>query len=208
MYQHNIINISVCVAVTRGYNQRMSTGLYISLQEYDYMVARGAFDCLHRKIELIRGKIVEMNPAGPVHDDYIEYLMDWSYQSTDRLHIRIRGQSGLNLSGSDSRPEPDLFWVVAKRYLDSHPAEKDTLLVIEVADSSLESDLSIKSTVYAEAAIQEYWVVDVVGRCIHVMREPGNDGRYHVVQIVKSGQTLSPLAQPNAVLVLDDLFAS
>ena len=48
------------------------------------MVARGAFDELNRKIELIRGEIVTMNPAGPVHDDLIEYLREWSAASSDR----------------------------------------------------------------------------------------------------------------------------
>ena len=98
------------------------------------MVDRGAFDELNRKIELIRGEVVEMNPAGPVHDDYIDYLMDWSFRSTDRMQIRVRGQTGINVAESNSRPEPDVFWVVSKRYLDSHPTGKETLLVIEVAD--------------------------------------------------------------------------
>lgn len=169
------------------------------------MVDRGAFDDLDRKIELIRGEIVEMNPAGPVHDDYIDYLMDWSFRSTDRKRIRVRSQTGMNVAESDSRPEPDIFWVVAKRYLDSHPTGKDTLLVIEVADSSLDSNLSTKSIIYAEAEIQEYWVVDVRNRSIHVMRKP-SEGRYHSKQIVRQGETLSPLAQPNALLDVAELF--
>ena len=140
----------------------MSTSLHLSLHEYNRMVDLGAFDELNRKIELIRGEIVEMNPAGPVHDDYIDYLMDWSFRSTDRKRIRVRGQTGVNVAASDSRPEPDVFWVVAKRYLESHPTGQETLLVIEVADSSLETDLKTKSAVYAEAIIQEYWVVDPI----------------------------------------------
>jgi len=184
----------------------MSTSFHLSLHEYNRMVVRGAFDVLNRKIELIRGKLVEMNPAGPVHDDYIDYLMEWSFRSTDRNRIRIRGQTGINIAASDSRPEPDVFWVVAKRYLDSHPTGKDTWLVIEVADSSLESDLTVKTPVYAEAGIQEYWVIDVRNRCIHVMREPNCDGSYHSQRIVRPGETLSPMAQENACLDLVDLF--
>ena len=77
----------------------MSTTLHLSLHEYNRMVDRGAFDELNRKIELIRGEVVEMNPAGPVHDDYIDYLMDWSFRSTDRMQIRVRGQTGINRFG-------------------------------------------------------------------------------------------------------------
>lgn len=52
----------------------MSTGLSLTAEEYDQMVQRGAFDHLNRKIELIRGELREMNPAGPLHDDLITYL--------------------------------------------------------------------------------------------------------------------------------------
>ncbi len=184
----------------------MSISLHLSLHEYNRMVDRGAFNELNRKIELIRGELVEMNPAGPVHDDYIEYLMDWSFRSTDRTRIRVRGQTGINIVESDSRPEPDVFWVNSKRYLTSHPTGKDTLLVIEVSDSSLESDLSTKSAIYAVAAIQEYWVVDVCNRCIHVMREPDGHGIYRLKWAVWRGEILSPIAQPDASLDISDLF--
>lgn len=52
----------------------MSAGLNLTAEEYDQMVLRGAFDHLNRKIELIRGELQEMNPAGPLHDDLITYL--------------------------------------------------------------------------------------------------------------------------------------
>ena len=87
----------------------MSTALRVSLNEFDHMVACGAFDALNRKIELIRGEIVEMNPAGPVHDDLIEYLREWSFRSIDRASLQVRGQTGMSLHQSESRPEPDTF---------------------------------------------------------------------------------------------------
>lgn len=46
--------------------------LHLTLREYDTMVRKGAFDELGRRVELIRGEIVEMNPSGPVHEDRIE----------------------------------------------------------------------------------------------------------------------------------------
>ena len=52
----------------------MSTGLHLKAQEFDRMVERGAFDHLNRKIELIRGELREINPAGRLHDDLITYL--------------------------------------------------------------------------------------------------------------------------------------
>ena len=75
----------------------MSTTLHLSISDYDQMIARGAFDHLNRKIELIRGEIREMNPAGPIHDDLIDYLTHWSYQVINDCDIRIRVQSGYAL---------------------------------------------------------------------------------------------------------------
>ena len=99
----------------------MSTALRLTIDEYDHMVERGAFATINRKVELIRGAIVKINPAGPVHDDLIEYLYDWSVRITERSKIHIRGQTGMSLPELHSRPEPDVFWVKAKRYFKSHP---------------------------------------------------------------------------------------
>jgi Uma2 family endonuclease len=184
----------------------MSQVLHLTLNEYSHMVACGAFDKLDRKIELIRGEIREMNPAGPVHDDLIDYLYDWSVRSTERSKVHVRGQTGMDLPQLESRPEPDVFWVHAKRYLDRHPTGEDTLLAIEVADSSLRSDRTMKAELYAEAGIQEYWVVDVHGQCIYVMRSVAADGHYGWQRTAAVGEEVSPLAQPNAVLNVADLF--
>lgn len=184
----------------------MSTTLHLSLKEYDQMVSRGAFDDLNRKVELIRGEIVAMSPAGPIHDDLIEYLREWSGASIDRSEIQVRGQTGMDLPDLGSRPEPDVFWVTAKRYFDGHPTAKDTLLAIEVADSSLRTDRTTKADLYAEAGIGEYWVVDVQGRCIYVMREIAADNHYGWQRTINIGEELSPLAKPDAVLNVADLF--
>ena len=52
----------------------MSMVLHLTNEEYDRMVTRGAFDHLNRKIELIRGEIREINPAGPMHNDFIAFF--------------------------------------------------------------------------------------------------------------------------------------
>jgi len=180
--------------------------LHLTLTEYNHMVACGAFEAINRKVELIRGEIVEMNPAGPVHDDFITYLNEWSCRAAVGSEIQVRCQTGLELPHLDSCLEPDVFWVKARRYLKSHPTGADTLLAVEVADSSLKSDRTIKADLYAEAGIQEYWVVDVQGKCIYIMREIAADGHYGWQRTAKVGESISPLAQPNAVLNIADLF--
>lgn len=43
----------------------MNTALKLTVGEYDEMVAKGAFDGLSQKVQLIEGEILAMNPAGP-----------------------------------------------------------------------------------------------------------------------------------------------
>lgn len=183
----------------------MSTNLNLTATEYGRMVERGAFDHLNRKIELIYGEIREMSPAGPVHDDLIAFLTDWSVHAIDRERIRVNVQLGLDLSDLQSRPEPDLLWVRAARYRDRHPSAADVKLAIEVSDSSLQADLIEKAGLYAEAGIVEYWIVDAIGQCVHVFRNP-QAGEYAQRSIAKIGELLSPLEPCNNPLDIQDLF--
>jgi Uma2 family endonuclease len=183
----------------------MIQGLHLTLNEYDTMVKLGAFDHVERKIELIRGELTEKNPAGPLHDDFIAYLTTWSAKQIDSSKTLLTSQTGLDLPEVQSRPEPDIFWVNAKRYRDHHPGAIDVQLAIEVADSSLAKDLETKRLLYAEVKIVEYWIVDCRSNCVHVFRDPdGSD--YQTRFVVTARDTLSPLIAPNAKLDLKDLF--
>ncbi len=146
-----------------------------------------------------------MNPAGPVHDDLITYLTNWSVLAASKESILVTSQTGLNLAELNSRPEPDLLWLRRARYRERHPSATDVKLAIEVADGSLLTDLHDKATLYAEAGIIEYWIVDASGFCIHVFRQP-QGATYTDRSIANRGEKLSPLAAKDAVLDLDDLF--
>lgn len=184
----------------------MSTVLKLTTAEYDEMVAKGAFDGLRKRIELINGVIVAMNPAGPVHDDLIGFLNQWSVRNTSPQEVTVRIQCGLSLPELDSRPEPDVLWVKARRYRDRHPTGSDVRLLIEVADSSLKSDRDVKAELYAKAGIVEYWIVNVADEVIHVYRQPADYG-YRMQFTVADDAELTPLAQPTAILKPAELFA-
>jgi hypothetical protein len=46
----------------------------ITIERYDQMIADGEFDGLEERVELIRGELHFMSPAGPYHGDVITYL--------------------------------------------------------------------------------------------------------------------------------------
>jgi len=183
----------------------MSLALKLTVAEYDAMVAKGAFDELNQKIELIYGEIQAMNPAGPVHDYYIDLMTEWSVRSADPERTLVRVQNGLDVPGLESRPEPDIAWVKRQRYVDRHPNPSDAQLVIEVSDSSLSKDRSTKAGLYAKAGIAEYWIVNVAEECIHVFRNPGNDS-YQQLTTFARGESISPQICPTAVLDPRQIF--
>ncbi len=78
------------------------------------------------------------------------------------------------------------------------------VVCIEIADSTLEFDRSQKTLIYAQAGIADYWVLDVVGRQTHVLRQLAPEG-YRSQQIVSVGATLAPIAFTIPVVRVDIL---
>jgi len=106
---------------------------------------------------------------------------------------------------SDSEPEPDLIWVIQGDYSQRHPEPHEVALLVEVAESSLETDRGTKLGIYAEAGIGDYWIVNLIDRQIEVYRNPvGRD--YQEKQAYRGDTLLSPLALPTATLQASVLF--
>lgn len=127
------------------------------------------------------------------------------HSRVDRSLLMITGQCGVDLPEIGSRPEPDVFWVHRRRYRDRHPNAGNIVLAIEEADSSLEYDLGEKAQLYAESGLVEYWVIDAPNHRVHVMREPTGSG-YQSLAVFETGDVVSPLIHPEAILDLQDLF--
>jgi Uma2 family endonuclease len=79
------------------------------------------------------------------------------------------------------------------------------LLVVEVADSTLEFDREAKGVLYARYNLPEYWIMNLREQVLEVYREP-RDGQYASVQTLKRGQKLAPLAGPASPIAVDDLL--
>src|SRR3954463_6286017 len=151
----------------------VSTTTRITLDQYDEMIRRGDF--LPREehhVELIHGEISPMSPINPPHDDTVDELNEWSFESLPRGAARVRIQGSFGIPLLDSAPEPDVAWLRRKDYSTERPLPEDVLLVIEVADSSLARDRGLKAGLYAAAGIADYWIVDIAGRAIEVRRDP------------------------------------
>jgi Uma2 family endonuclease len=171
-------------------------------EEYERLVEEGFFHPEER-IELVEGAIYEMTPQSSYHATGVRAI-DMALRSVFPQGHDIRCQLPLAL-GTDSEPEPDIAVVTGswKDYSRSHPAS--AVLIVEVADSSLLHDRKRKTRLYAREGIAEYWILNLVEGCLEVYRIP-QDGAYTSRAILRAGESVSPLARPDASIPVSDLL--
>ena len=107
----------------------------------------------------------------------------------------------------DSEAQPDIVLLAWRDdfYRHALPGASDVALLIEVADSSLRYDRRVKGLLYAEAGVQDYWIVDLAGDAVEVYRTPGTAGFDRTERLTR-GAILAPLAFPHASLAVADLL--
>ncbi len=140
------------------------------------------------RVELVEGEIVTMSPVGKRHMAAVKRLMDLLFPLQQARKALLQVQDPLRLS-PESEPQPDLALLSYREnfYRDKVPEAEDALLVIEVADTSLDYDLTVKLPLYAKAGIPEVWVVDLVRDRVHVFRKPSGEG-YGERQTLEEGE--------------------
>ena len=163
-----------------------------TVDEY-YEMARVGILKPDERVELLDGEIVKMNAIGSPHAWCVTRLTEIYAPFIGRY--RIRSQNPLQL-GRYGAPEPDFAIVRRDVPEDRHPGPSETLLVIEVADTSLRVDRGIKRTMYARAGIVDYWIVDLNADRIEVYREPARS-RYRSVTLLGRGDSVAPLFAPD-----------
>ncbi|MBD2198275.1 MULTISPECIES: Uma2 family endonuclease [Calothrix] len=175
-----------------------------TIEEYHRMIAAGILD--NRLVELLQGKIIEMSPEGEPH----AYFSSEAGEYLTRLlgdRATIRPAKPITLV-NNSEPEPDIAIVqrLGREYLNHHPYAENIFWLIEYSDSSLEKDLEIKTKIYAEAEIPEYWVVNLRKRQLVVFRDP-QDGEY-ASKSTLTGGTIYPVAFPDIAVAVDLIVSS
>ncbi|NES71769.1 MAG: Uma2 family endonuclease, partial [Okeania sp. SIO2D1] len=177
----------------------------LTVDEYHRMAEVGI---LHpdEKIELIAGQIInKMSPQGSSHAA--------SIRRSDRLFSKLFSE-GVSVQkqlpvilNNFSEPEPDIAVVKADSldYDDDHPTAKDVYLIMEIADTTLKSDLEVKGKEYAKSGIEDYWVLDVNHRQLYVYRQPSQLG-YQQEMILGEEEEIAPLAFPFAKIVVGELL--
>jgi Uma2 family endonuclease len=90
-------------------------------------------------------------------------------------------------------------------YSKHHPGPKDVLLLVEVADASLDYGRQEKLPAYARAGIPEVWIVNLNELTVEIYREPNFTG-YTSKTILRAGDQATPLAFPDVAVNLAELL--
>jgi Uma2 family endonuclease len=159
---------------------------WISADEYERMGQVGIFHPDDR-LELLEGEIYEMSPIGSLHAACVDFLVVLLAGLAQHRFI-VRGQNPIRLDDF-SEPQPDVALLRWRDdfYRHAHPKPADVLLVIEVADSTVESDRRYKIPLYAKAGIKEAWLVNLPEEKIELYAEPAN-GAYQITREFKRGE--------------------
>ncbi len=130
------------------------------------------------RVELIDGEIIDLNAIGSPHAALINRLVRCFARAAADGVALVSVQNPLRLDAFNE-PEPDLLLLRprADDYRASHPSAADVLLLIEVADSSLDYDRGRKLALFAQFGVPEVWIVDIYGAAIEICRRP-KDGAY------------------------------
>ena len=175
-----------------------------TVDEFERMGTAGIFGPDER-VELLAGEIYRMSPAGRFHEVLrTELCLHWSQLSVGQA-FKIASEMPLRLS-SDFEPVADIV-VYPHTLLSPDVRGPTALLVVEIADSSFESDRTFKAAAYAAGGVREYWVINARTREIYAHRMPSFDG-YRYTFEVTARDTATPELVPELAVRLADLPAA
>src|SRR5271154_3867052 len=161
-----------------------------------------------QRLELVHGELISKMGKKRPHVNALVAVQAWLVRTFGEQYVNP--EAPIDVAPEDNstnEPEPDLV-VLAKpsrEFQDANPRPSDLRLVVEISDSTLGFDLTMKAELYARAEIVEYWVIDVAARRLIAHRDP-SDGLYRSITAYGEEESVSPLASMHNEFRVQDAF--
>jgi Uma2 family endonuclease len=177
--------------------------------EYDRLTELGFWQPDER-LELLDGLLVFREPQHAPHATAVRLTLR---ALRDAFGSRWLVDCQLPVALDDmSEPEPDAAVVPGdpRDYREGHPERP--VLIVEIADSSLTKDRTLKLALYARARIADYWIVNLVDEVVEVYRDPVEAPSsplgwgYASATIARPPDVITPLAAPDSRIAVADLL--
>jgi len=178
--------------------------LRLSIEQYHAIIQAGILTD-GDSVELLEGWLVFKIPKNPPHRATTR-LVRTALENILPRGWYVDSQEPITLSNSE--PEPDIVVVRGdtRQYLDRHPGAEDIALIIEVSDTTLQRDRTVKKRIYARAGIAIYWIVNLVEEQVEMYSQPVVEveqpdysqrldfGRSAVIPIIIEGREIGAIA--------------
>ena len=176
-----------------------------SVEEYMHMHELSLFQ-EDERLELLDGEILKMSPIGPLHAIVVSKLSTLLAKFVDD-GIFVSTQNPIYLH-EQCLPQPDIvvFRYQQEKHTDTHIQPSDIQLLIEVANTSLDYDRTIKLPRYAEAGIPEVWIVDLEAQAIEQYCEPRGQ-KYGRLVTISLGEPIQASQLPGVEFTTDRIFS-
>ena len=172
-------------------------------EQFELLDRAGAF-LNHHRTELLDGRVYAMSPQYRPHGfikDQLAYRLRRALEELGSpLHVATKQSVSL---GRFSEPLPDIILTTEPKGLGAIPGDSVALLG-EVADSTSKYDRVKKATLYASAAVPEYWIADVTKRVILRMGLPER-GLYTERDTIAFGEVLRSITVQGLAVAIEEL---
>jgi Putative restriction endonuclease len=170
--------------------------------EYEHLLRGGAFD--DERLELLFGALVEVGDPGPIDQHALSVLAS-RLRSGLGHRARVQLQSPLPLSDF-SVPQPDVVVTGLSGLWDGD--RRRIHLIVEIAGQTAAKDRGPKQMLYGQAAIDEYWLLDLDARTLEIFRDRDAVlGTWDRSSLARAGDAVPVPGFPDVVIYVSDLLA-
>ena len=178
--------------------------LRFPVDDYYKMIDLGILDH-SEKAEIIDGELIKKITIGNRHAAAVDFLNRFFVKNVSD-DILVRVQNPLRLTEYDE-PEPDIVLTDLTKYDGTrHPRPAETILIVEVSDSTLKYNRDTKMPLYAAVGIPEVWIINLQHKVIEVHQQP-IVGIYQLAKIFKQGEMVESGVLPDLALEVDSILS-
>jgi Uma2 family endonuclease len=155
--------------------------------------------------ELLNGVVMDFSSATPFHASVTTRISELFFSLPEKSCIvSVRNPVRMD-DYTELQPDVMLLKFLPNYYKTRHPQPEDVFLLIEISDSTLETDQEEKLPAYGRAGIPEVWIVNLNELTIEVYREPNFTG-YGSKTILPTGGQAAPNAFPDVIIDVAELL--
>jgi Uma2 family endonuclease len=163
-----------------------------TVAQFEHAYQAGVF--AGQRLELLWGEIIEMPPMGDGHVDWLTRLNKKLLQHFGEV-AEVLCQTPLVTGLDHSEPEPDFILVKTEHYHGRKVRAEEAALVIEISDTTLDYDRTVKLALYAAAGVRELWIINVKTAELELYRQP-DAGQYRYKRTLMADELVELLDFP------------